>query len=123
MIASGFDAWAGVISADAENWYAIGKEKSSKLIRKILIGDRVQAMAAADDFLRELETSDSASKSKRWLHDPATDRQRELLRQCGYQINGELDFSFTKYSSNCHLNFQWHRRAIEGAIFAGRPTC
>ncbi|MCE5333462.1 MAG: hypothetical protein LLG06_02625, partial [Desulfobacteraceae bacterium] len=116
MIASGFDAWAGVMSADGENWFALGKERASKIVRKILIGDRTRALAAADDFLREMETGDSASKSRRWLRDPATEKQKELLRQVGYQID-PLDFSFTKYSSNCHLNFQWNRRMIEAALF------
>ncbi|MCE5333936.1 MAG: hypothetical protein LLG06_05045, partial [Desulfobacteraceae bacterium] len=116
MIASGFDAWAGVMSADGENWFALGKERSSKIVKKILIGDRTRALAAADDFLREMETGDSASKSRRWLRDPATEKQKELLRQVGYQID-PLDFSFTKYSSNCHLNFQWNRRMIEAALF------
>jgi DNA repair protein RadD len=116
MIASGFEAWAGVMSPDGENWFALGKDKSSKLVKKILIGDRTRALAAADDFLREVETGNSAHKSKRWLRDQATDRQKELLRQCGYQIDS-FDFSFTKYSAAAHLNFFWNRRLIEAAIF------
>jgi DNA repair protein RadD len=121
MMASGFEAWAGVMSSDEENWFAVGKQKSSKTVRNILIGDRLQAFAAADDFLRESETGDSANKSKRWLRDPATDRQKELLRQVGYSIDS-LDFSFTKYSAAAHLNFQWNKRMIESALFARRQA-
>ncbi|MFP5213133.1 MAG: DEAD/DEAH box helicase, partial [Acidobacteriota bacterium] len=116
MIASGFDAWAGVFSMDGENWYALGKEKSSKLIIRVAIGDRTQALAAADDFLRERESGDAARKSKRWLKDLASEKQRELLRRAGYQM-GPLDLSFTKYEAASHLNFQWNRRAIEAALF------
>ncbi len=116
MIASGFDAWAGVFSPDGENWHALGKEKESRTLQRVAIGDRIRALAAADDFLRERETGDSANKSKRWLRDSATQKQRELLRQVGYEVN-DFDFNFTKYSAAAHLNFQWHRRQIEAAIF------
>lgn len=116
MIASGFDAWAGVFSTDGENWYALGKEKTSKFVSKVLVGDKNNALAAADDFLRNRETGDTAKKSKRWLKHPATEKQQELLKQAGYQI-GMIDFRFTKYTAAAHLNFQWNRRQIEAALF------
>ena len=116
MIASGFDAWAGVFSPDGENWFALGKDKTSKILSRILIGDRMQALASADDFLRERETGDSANKSKRWLRDLATEKQQDLLRKAGYQLD-TLDFRFTKYTAAAHLNFQWNRKQIEMALF------
>jgi superfamily II DNA or RNA helicase len=117
MLASGFEAWSGVFSPDGENWYALGKAKASKLLHKLMIGDRTQALAAADDFLRTNETTNSAQKSKRWLKDVASDKQKELLRKLGYEV-GDYDYSFTKYSAANHLNFQWNRRQIEAVILA-----
>jgi hypothetical protein len=116
MLASGFDAWVGVFSPDGENWFALGKGKESKVLTRIHIGDRLQALAAADDFLRERETSGNANKSRRWMKQPASDRQRELLARVGYEL-APLDFNFTKYTAATHLNFQWHRRQIEAVLF------
>jgi superfamily II DNA or RNA helicase len=119
MLASGFAAWAGVFSPDGQNWFALGKEKESKMLTRIHIGDRLQALAAADDFLRERETSGNANKSRRWMKQPASDRQRELLTKVGYEM-APLDFNFTKYTAATHLNFQWHRRQIEAVLFQQR---
>jgi len=119
MIASGFDAWAGVFSPDGDNWFALGKVGKARMLNQLMIGEKTQALAAADDFLRENESSDSAKKSKRWLRDPASAKQLELLQRVGYEIDA-MGFSFTKYTSNCHLNFQWNRRLIEAAILGRR---
>ncbi len=50
MIASGFEAWSAVCSADGETWQALGKLKEEKALRRIAIGERVPTLAAADDF-------------------------------------------------------------------------
>ena len=34
-------------------------------------------MSAADDFLREIEDSNAANKTKRWLNNRATDKQKK----------------------------------------------
>jgi superfamily II DNA or RNA helicase len=115
MIASGFEAWAGIFSLDNENWHALGKLSSTKMLSRLLIGDRTQALAAADDFLRQNESSDSAKKSKRWLQHPASEKQSELLRRFGYDVD-PLGMSFTKYTASSHLNFQFNRRLIEHAL-------
>lgn len=75
----------------------------------------MQALAAADDFLRMTETSSAAAKSKRWLNDPATMRQIELLQRAGFDTSG-MDFGLSKYAANCHLNFRWNRAAIRAAV-------
>ena len=64
-----------------------------------------------------METSDAAYKAKRWLKDPASQKQIELLQRAGYQI-GAMDFSFTKYAAAAHLNFQWNRHEIERTLFS-----
>ncbi|MCB5425921.1 zinc ribbon domain-containing protein [Altererythrobacter sp. CC-YST694] len=67
LIASGFDAWAGVFH-DGALWHALGGPKTGAP-RKIAIGTRVQALAEADNFLRSAESSLAAAKSRRWLKD------------------------------------------------------
>ena len=73
MMASGFNGWAGVFH-DGTLWHALGQPKG-RAIRPLAIGTRVQALAAADDFLRATETGTASIKSRRWLNDPATMRQ------------------------------------------------
>ena len=113
LIASGFDAWGGVFF-DGTHWHAIGKTRGGRL-RHIGVGERIQVLSAADDFLRQAETTDAAGKSRLWLSHPASLRQRELLRQAGGP-DASLDFGLSKYAANCHLNFLWHRAAIKAAV-------
>jgi hypothetical protein len=72
-------------------------------------------LAAADDFLRATETGTASIKSRRWLNDPATMKQMDLLQRAGHEANG-LDFSLSKYAANCHLNFLWNRAAIQRSV-------
>ena len=117
LMASGFEAWAGVFSPDGETWYALGKERRSN-VEIITITSRLAAIAAADDYLRLHETDSTARKTKRWLDDPATDKQISILNQFGYSIEADLlgHTNFTKYSAACHANFQFARRDIEAAL-------
>ena len=113
LMASGFDAWAGVFF-DGQHWKAIGRPRH-KLLRRLAIGTKPQALAAADDFLREIETGSAAAKSRRWLRDPATQKQRDLLQRAGF-ATAPFDFGLSKYAANCHLNFLWNRGAIKTAV-------
>jgi superfamily II DNA or RNA helicase len=118
MIASGFNAFAGVFSMDGDNWHAMGKVKESKILRRLLVGDKIRAISAADDFLRENESDNAAHKSKSWLKLPPTEKQIAALARVGYQ-NIQFDFSITRYSAAAHLQFQWNRDLIERALFHG----
>lgn len=117
MMASGFEAWAGVFF-DGQHWHAVGKSKLGRL-RHIDVGERTQVLASADDFLRQAETSLAAGKSRLWLSHPASARQRELLARAG-DPNPALDFGLSKYAANCRLNFLWNRSAITAAVLGDR---
>lgn len=112
MVASGFEAWVTVASANGADWVALGKLKG-KPMRRLAIGERIQALAQADDFLRKHEDSDAAQKSKRWLKDEPSFKQLELLRK----FNFDNDFNLKKYEASCLLNFLWSRAAIEQEVF------
>lgn len=118
MIATGFEAWAGVFSPDGESWSALGKVKNERRIHRLADTGRVMAMAAADDFLREHETDGSAKKTKGWLDQPATSKQIELLNRFGYQAHVDLlgQSDWTKYAAACHVTFQFNRGLIEKTI-------
>ncbi len=113
LMASGFQGWAGVFF-DGTLWHALGQPRQ-RAMRTLGVGTRVQALAAADDFLRETETTTASAKSRRWLNDPATLRQIELLQRAGHSATG-FDFGLSKYAANCHLNFRWNRTAIAAAV-------
>jgi len=95
---------------------AVGKPQNARKLRILQRGYKPQCLSMADDFLRINEDGEAARKTKRWIRDPATDRQWALLQRAGYKKD-LFDFNFTKYSANCHLGFQWNRQAIEKALF------
>jgi superfamily II DNA or RNA helicase len=119
MFASGFAGWAGVFSIDGgETWTALGKLSLEKPIHKLAVSGRIQALAAADDWMRKIETDGAAKKSRSWLSDPATPKQLGLLRSLGYDVPADLlgHSQYTKYSASCHTNFSFNRHSIEKAL-------
>ena len=79
------------------------------------VGTKEQALASADDFLRQIEDSDGAKKGKRWLNQAMTDRQREALAREN-KIVSQLDLSFSKYKAACWLNYLWNKKEIDGRV-------
>jgi superfamily II DNA or RNA helicase len=118
MMATGFSAWAGIFSPDGDTWTALGKLALEKPIHKLAVTGRIQALAAADDFLRRYETDDAAKKGRGWLSQPATSKQLGLLRSLGYDVPADPlgNSQYTKYSASCHTNFSFNRHSIEKAL-------
>jgi len=106
FLASGFEAWAGVFSKDDETWYAIGRKKRCR-VNCVMVGERTQALAAADDFLRTWETEPASRKYCRWLNEPCTDAQMAQLARFGYGPG------LSKYEAGAHLSFRFGQRDIE----------
>ena len=73
-------------------------------------------MAAADDYMRQNETGDSAKKTKRWLDDRPSQKQREMLLRNGVEIS-LMDFSWTKYRAACMLNYVWNKRFVDRIVY------
>jgi DNA repair protein RadD len=115
MIAKGFDAMVGVFSKDGEQYIALAKLNNQRGLTVVQRGRKPQCLSMADDFLRLHEDGDAAAKTKRWLRDPATEKQWELLQRTGYRKD-KFGMEFTKYSANCHLGFRWNQREIERAL-------
>ena len=114
LMASGFDAWVTCCAPDGDNWIAIGKVKQQPM-RQLILSDKTQAVAAADDFLRVNEDNTASKKSKRWMRDPPSQRQLELLENMGW--SAQKDFGLNKYRAACLLNFFWNKNKIEHKLF------
>ncbi len=118
LMATGFDAWSGVFSPDGgETWVAMGGKKG-EAIHKLAVTSRVLAMARADDFLRASTDVSAVRKSKRWLDEPATDKQLAMLNRFGYNVQADFmgNSQYSKYSAACHTTFSFNRTAIEKAL-------
>lgn len=112
MIASGFGAFSVVACPNGgPDWFAIGKEKDSKILKVLGVGGKIQTIAQADDFLRQNETSEAAMKGVAWMRHQLSDKQASILYNFGYQEN-EVQ-SMTKLTAAAHLNFAFNRKQIE----------
>lgn len=106
LIACGLDAWVGLFWWEGV-WHAIGGNKNE--MRHLGVGERIVALALGDDFLNENEDSNSAHKQKRWLRDPASPAQLQMLG-CS-----PLDM-MSKYQASCRITFKMHKKAIQNYV-------
>ena len=114
FMASGFNAFAGVFFLN-DSWNAIGGSEvfGIKIIAK---GSKQICLAKADDFLNEYETYENAYKSKKWLNEPASVKQLNLLPQV-YRT----DFGITKYKAANLLKFHFNKTAIKNLLLEQQP--
>jgi len=109
LMATGFNAWAGVFFLEG-HWHAVGAAKG-QATRHLAVGERLVCLAQADDFLNTHETEDAAHKSRRWLHEPATEKQlQHLPPQC------RQDLGLSRYRASALLSFRFNRPAIRQAV-------
>lgn len=106
-IACAMNAWCAVIHYHGY-WVAIGGSEEGGVTIVADNRDRLMSLAAADDFLREHGNSDTANKQKRWLHQPPTDKQLQLL--------GITDpmaaMGINRYRATCLLQWRFSERGI-----------
>jgi hypothetical protein len=114
LAAAGFNGFALIAEVDGLCMAIVKKNKGKT--RVISIGTKRQVMAAADDFMRQNESGDTANKTKRWLNDSPSQKQRDLLAQHGVVVSA-LDFSWTKYRAACMLNYVWNKRFIDNIVY------
>jgi superfamily II DNA or RNA helicase len=110
LMANGFSAWAGAFFLNGR-WHAVGATKGIAP-RLLSIGERMVCLAAADDWLNEHESDESAHKSRRWLSQPPTDKQLAWLPP-----DYRHDFGLTRYQASALLSFQFNRNAIRSLVF------
>lgn len=118
LIATGFTSWGGVFWWDG-HWHAIGGrggEGIKRETRYLGIGERVVAMALADDWLNEHESDDAAHKTRDWLSRPATEKQLGILG-----VDDPFGGGMSRYKAACKITFQFNRQHIQRAVMS-RPV-
>jgi superfamily II DNA or RNA helicase len=114
VMATGFDAWGGVFQQNGQ-WAAIGGTKGAPA-RLLHIGDRVAALASADDWLNLNETETAAHKTRRWLNQPPTEDQLKYLPT---GVNTHL---LTRYEASCQLTYRFNKYKIEQTLAKTKVT-
>ncbi|MCG3206081.1 MAG: UvrABC system protein B [Elusimicrobia bacterium] len=111
LVATGFNAWAGVFLRDGL-WRAVGGT-SEEWPRVIYTGDRTACLASADDWMNANETEEAAHKSRRWLHYPPTAKQLSYLYQ-----HQAMNTPMTRYEASCALSFYFNQNRINRVLRA-----
>jgi hypothetical protein len=113
-IASSINAWACLVLRGGR-WHAVGRAGADRPRLLCVTGkdNRAVALAAADDFLREHGDKDAARKTKRWLTEPASEKQ---LAQLG--IGGTVNFGLTKYLASVQMTWRFNERDIKRIVLA-----
>ncbi len=112
-MANAMSAWAAIVRHDSKEWVICGKDDNASTRLIAVTPDRLQAMASADDYLRENGDKDASRKSKRWLHEPPSSKQLQIL---GLDITSAI--GITKYRASCMLTWKFRERAIKTKILA-----
>jgi len=110
LVASAFDAWAMVVKYN-DRFYAVGGAKNH---RCVLLGDnndRQRSLTSADDYLRQHGDKEMASKSKRWLSLPATNKQLNLLG-----IPPMQGLGINRYSAACRLTWKFQEKGVRAKL-------
>lgn len=115
LVANGFNAWGGAFFLNGR-WYALGGGKGQEP-RLLGIGERTICIAAADDWLNENESDESAHKTRGWLKQPPTEKQFAYL-----PAEYRRDFGLTRYQASALLTFRFNRSAIRSLVFAAEQT-
>lgn len=113
MAATGFNGF-GMVADLGDVCVAVVRHGKGR-VRAVSIGTKAQAIAAADDFLRRIEESDAAKKSRRWLDERVTTKQRTILLQHGISVPG-MDFSWTKYKAACMISYVWNKQVVDNIV-------
>ena len=109
FMSTGFNAWGGVFFYKS-NWYSLGGRKDEK--PKILtIGQYINCLAAADDWLNQNEDEEAAHKTRNWLLEEPTEKQISVLPK-----KLKLDFNLTRYEASSHITFQLNKEKIKVLI-------
>lgn len=110
MMANAMSAWAMLVFY-RDRWHAVGKADKGSAHLLAVGSDKVAAMASADDFLREHGDKDASRKTKRWLTEPATEKQLSLLG-----IAGQTFMPITKYLASCQLTWRFNEKDIQRLV-------
>ena len=101
-------------------WWSYGIIRGQRGVRLLSWSqDKVMGLLKGDEFLREHGDKSAAKKSKRWLSEPMSDKQADLL---GLPRVNQILFGGTmsknRYTACCELTWKFNEKAIQSSIFA-----
>jgi DNA repair protein RadD len=109
-VANGLDAWVAVINYRSR-WVAVGGSNESGMSVIADNGDRLLAMACADDFMRQYGDTDAARKSKRWVNAKPSDKQLQYLG-----VPPMTAMNMSRYRASCAITWKKMERAIKARV-------
>lgn len=112
-VCSAMSAWAVVVRSNVDGkvmFTAVGAVDKGKVRLIERSTERLQAIASADDYMRQHGDRDAARKSKTWLSLPPTDRQCEMLGLTG------MTFGLNRYKATCLLTWKFQQERIYKAV-------
>jgi superfamily II DNA or RNA helicase len=109
-MANGITAWACLVN-HGDQWYSVARFEGGRAKILQITDDKISALASADDFLRVHGDKDAARKTKRWLSEPASDKQLAHL-----DLAGSVPFGMTKYLASCLMTWRFNERDIQRVI-------
>jgi DNA repair protein RadD len=81
----------------------------------LTVGERVVCLAAADDWLNENETEETAYKTRKWLSELPTEKQISVLPK-----ESKLDFNLTRYQASALITFLKNKAEIQSIIVSNK---
>lgn len=117
----GFTAWACVVAYKNGRFYTVGGKKKENGKSEVHIlansSDNIVALQTADDWMREHGDKKTCQKSKRWLGQPPTTKQVELMEKLYKRELSTSDvFSMTKYRSACLIEWMFNLKKIKSLV-------
>ena len=114
-IANGLTAWGCVLNYHGR-WVALGagEDEAGNNTGVIFLANadnRLMALAAADDFLREHGDDSAAKKTKSWMHLPPTEKQLKMLN---VGVMGAMGIS--RYRASCLQTWKFFERGIKAKV-------
>lgn len=115
FMATGFDCFAMMLQLNPKTWCAVGRVEGRQAF-KLFAGERLHALAVANDFMCKHEHSDSAKKTRSWLKQRPTDKQHKILNN-----KYLFDYSMTKYRATALIKWKFYGSLIRDiALLEGR---
>lgn len=111
-VCSSFEAWAAVVCYNGE-WYAVGGSKENGIRCIAARTERLIALSAGDDHMREYGSTEEAGKTKRWLSQPPSEKQLAHLGLSPMEAMG-----ITRYRAACLMTWKWAEGSIRSKIVA-----
>ncbi|CAB4198861.1 SSL2 DNA or RNA helicases of superfamily II [uncultured Caudovirales phage] len=109
-MATGITAWACLVN-HGDQWYSVARFEGGRVKILQITDDKISALASADDFLRVHGDKDAARKTKRWLSEPASEKQLAVLGMAN-----SIQFGMTKYLACCLMTWRFNERDIQRVI-------